>query len=296
MLLIFFIGGVTNYASFVTFKRPNLRKSSVGIHLLALSLISQYSLFLLIMKMILILFHSLMNDITCKIISYMLSVSIRCSFWLTSWIAIQRVCYVLFPFTTLLKNPRLATIINFTTLLIVAGMHVHELIFYMKDPSGQTACVVNFPLKVITYDRITVLLHYIIPFCIQILSITVLIILAARSRSRTTKNRDAFIKYLERQFQSQKELYIVPTVIIFSGLPQAILSFSFACIQLNTWQQHALLIAYLLSYAPQLLGFILFVLPSTNYIKEFQATNLSKTIIFRWIYLRKTTRQQKTTT
>jgi hypothetical protein len=29
-LLIFITGGVTNYASFITFKRPNLRKSSVG--------------------------------------------------------------------------------------------------------------------------------------------------------------------------------------------------------------------------------------------------------------------------
>jgi hypothetical protein len=278
-LLIFLVGGMNNYASFITFKRPNLRNSGVGIYLLILSLTSQYSS--LIMKIILILFDSLLNDISCKIISYMLSVSIRCSFWLTSWIAIVRVCYVLFPFANLLKKSRIAIIISLITLFIVAGMNVHELLFYQKDPTGQTACVVNFPSMVTTYDGITVLIHYLIPFCIQILSITVLIILAARSRSRSNNNRDTFIGYLKRQFKSQKELYITPTVIVLSGLPQAIFSSSFSCIQLAIWQQHTLLIVYFLSYAPQLLGFVLFVLPSTSYIQEFRATNLSKIFLFQ---------------
>jgi hypothetical protein len=103
-----------------------------------------------------------------------------------------------------------------------------------------------------------------------------LIILAARSRSRTSINRDLFIEYLKRQFKLQKELYILPLVIVVNGLPQIILSFSFACLELITWQQHVLLVAYFLSFAPQLLGFVLFVLPSSNYIKEFEATKLSK--------------------
>jgi len=159
----------------------------------------------------------------------------------------------------------------------------------IRVPSGESACVIDFPLKVRTFDRLTVLIHYLIPFCIQIFSITVLIILAARSRSRTGHNRDTYIEYLKRQFQSQKELYIAPSIIVLSGLPQTILSFSFACLELITWQQHALLIAYFLSFAPQVLGFILFVFPSTNYVKEFRATKLSKTIIFRWISLNKKT-------
>ena len=287
--LTFLLGGITNYANIVTFKRPNLRKVSMSIYMLTLSLFSQYSLFSLIMKIILILFDSFLNDVSCKITSYLHSVSIRCSFWITSWIAVERVCYLLFPYSTVLKKPRVAAIITLSTCLTVAGMHVHELIFYMKmtDQRGESACVVDFPSKVRTYDRLTVLIHYLIPFCIQILSITVLIILAARSRSRTASNRDTFIEYLKRQFIRQKDLYIPSLVIVVSGLPQTILSFSFACLELITWQQHVLLLAYYLSFAPQLLGFILFVLPSTNYIQEFEATKLSKTSLFRWIISKK---------
>lgn len=79
-LIIFLIGGMTNYASLVTFYRPNLRQSSMGIYMSILSIISQYSLLSLLMKIVLILFNLLMNDMTCKIISYLHSVSIRCLF------------------------------------------------------------------------------------------------------------------------------------------------------------------------------------------------------------------------
>ena len=297
-LMIFLIGGITNYASLVTFYRPNLRESSMGIYISILSIIGQYSLFSLLMKIILILFDFLMSDMTCKIVSYLHSVSIRCLFWLTSWIAIERVSYFLFPFSTILKSPRVAKVISLCTFMILAGMHVHELIFYIKiiDVRDKSACVVNFPANILTYDRISVLVHYLIPFCLQILAITVLIILAARSRSRTnSQHHDTFFEYLKRQFRSQKELYLTPSVIVLSGLPQTILSFSFACRELISWQQHSLLIAYFLSFIPQLLGLVLFVLPSTNYMKEFQSTNLSRTMLFRWITSKKDNHATTTT-
>ncbi|CAF1168785.1 unnamed protein product [Adineta steineri] len=282
-ILIFLIGGIINYASIITFKRPVLRKTSIGFYILTVSIISQCSLFSLIMKIHLILFNVLMNDISCKIVSYLLSVTTQCSFWLMSVIAIERVSYLIFPFTTLFKKPNVAIIISSMILLIISIMNVHQLIFYMKDPNENNACVINFPFEIRIYNRINTLFHYIIPFAIQLLSITLLIILAARSRSRTAQNHDTFIIYLKRQFQTQKELYITPLVIILSGLPQAIFAFSFSCIKLISWQQHTLLIAYFLSYTPQLLGFFLFVLPSTNYMIEFRATSLSKTFLFRWI-------------
>ncbi|UJR20013.1 hypothetical protein I4U23_023147 [Adineta vaga] len=279
--LIFVFGILTNYATLITFIRPNLRSTSVGSFLFFYSMVSQTALFALTLKSLQLFFEFLLNDILCKIISYVLSVSIRYSFWLLSWVAVIRVCSILFPFSTLTKNNHFATRLSFFTLIAVACMDIHELLFYIKDPSGQPVCIVSYPRIVSTYERITLLIHYIVPFCIQILSITSLIILAARSRSRATNHHDTFVQYLQQQFRNQKELYITPIVIIFSGLPQVIFSFSFSCIELATWQKHLLLIAYFLAYAPQSLGFVLFVLPSTRYLKEFQATKLSKIFHFR---------------
>jgi hypothetical protein len=50
---------------------------------------------------------------------------------------------------------------------------------------------------------------------------------------------------LKKQFETQKELYVTPAIIALSALPQAILTFSFACTQLSDWQRHTLLASYL---------------------------------------------------
>jgi hypothetical protein len=117
-------------------------------------------------------------------------------------------------------------------------------------------------------------------YLFQIIAITPLIVFAARSRTKTTGGKINFHQVLIKQFQTQKELYITPIIIILSALPQTILTFSLACTELNIWQRHTLIIAYLLSYTPQILGFILYVLPSTTYKKEFSETSIAKSWIF----------------
>jgi hypothetical protein len=287
-ILIFFIGAMTNYASFVTFKRPKPRQLGVGKYLLVISVLSQGSLIVLFMKTMQNLFRSTLTAVSCKIISYMLSVLTRCSFWLTSWVTLERLSVVLFPHKNLSKRPRSTWTIIFITFVVVGAMHVHDLIFYtaIEDTNGQMICVGNFTETWSTYNRITLFTHYILPFAIQIVSITVLIIFTARSRSHTT-TKNTFIQLLKQQFTSQKELYITPLMMILSSLPQVILSFIFACIELSVWQRHMLLTAYFLSYAPQLLGFVLFVLPSTNYSNEFRETQLAKRCFFKWLSPRK---------
>ncbi|CAF4374171.1 unnamed protein product [Rotaria socialis] len=100
----------------------------------------------------------------------------------------------------------------------------------------------------------------------------------ARSRAKTVGQRVTFSEVLKKQFKTQKELYVTPTIAVISVLPQIILTFSFACTPLSDWQRHTLLATYLLSYAPQVLGFILHVLPSTNYKKEFNETFIAKKV------------------
>jgi hypothetical protein len=93
----------------------------------------------------------------------------------------------------------------------------------------------------------------------------------------------SFGQVLKKQFHTQKELYVTPTIIILSALPQSILTFSFACTQMSEWQHHLLLGSYLVSYAPQVLGFILFVMPSTSYRKEFRAILVANKF-FKWMF------------
>jgi hypothetical protein len=192
---------------------------------------------------------------------------------------------VLFPTSTILKSPRLAISLSGFTIFIIFGMHVHELLYYttIVDASytsvNITLCVTNYRQSSIsTYNRFTVLSNYFIPFVIQVISITVTIIKTACSRAKTSgSSRETFATIFKKQFQTQKEHYVTPMIIVFSSLPQAILSFLYACTELKeSWQRYTLLSIYFLSYLPQMLGFIVYVLPSTTFSEEFRLTKVGK--------------------
>ncbi len=274
--LLFICGLVNNICSFVTFKRSQPRKFGVGNYLFVVTILNQCALLTLLLKFVYIIVGS--SNASCKTISYLASIFTRSTYWLTSWVTIDRLLIILFPTATAFKNPRLSIISTHITFFVILGTHVHELFFYITIQSyGSSICVSNFDRSwIVLYNRVNTLVHYLVPFFIQIISITLLNILAARSRAKTTEGNTTFVRMLKKQFRTQKELYITPGIIILSALPQAILSFSLACTQLSTWQRHALLAAFLFSYTPQVLGFILFVLPSSAYKKEFARTLIAK--------------------
>ncbi len=288
--LFFIIGLFTNLCSLVTFKRPAPRKFGSGNYLFIVTCFNQAALLGLLFKFIQITFV-IYNVDSCKVVSYLFSVFTRLTYWLTSWITVDRLSVILFPTSSFLKNPRMAIGISVGTSIVLFGMHVHEIIYFTTIqhlPTNTTICVTNFDTALVSnYNRITTILHYLCPFFIQIICITILIVLAARSRIKTVGQKMTFSEVLKKQFQSQKELYVIPMIIVLSALPQAVITFSFACTQMTDWQRHILLGSYLLSYSPQVLGFILCVIPSTSYKKEFSETILSKKF-FKCMFNRKT--------
>jgi hypothetical protein len=172
--------------------------------------------------------------------------------------------------------------------LVVAGMHIHEVMYYTTivdsfyTSINVTLCIPNYVQpSVSTYNRVNVLIHYCIPFLIHIISITILIILAVWSRASTSGNTQQIsVNHSERQLKAQEEQYITSIIIVLSSLPLSILSFSYACTELKQpWQRYTLLTTYFLSYLPQMLGFILYVLPSTTFSEEFRQTIIGKRLL-----------------
>jgi hypothetical protein len=281
-VLMFLVGLLTNYGSFITFRRSVPRKFGVGYYLMILSIFNQSSLLFLLLKTMTILFDSCMSVVSCKTFSFVLSFSTRYTYWLTNWITLERLSSVVFPFNNRLRNPRAAKLIMFISIIVLITMHIHELLFFniIQDTDGQLLCVANFSSSVWSYNFANVLFQHLVPFCIQISSVTILIAFTARSRSRSTMSRDGFFLILRQQFNIQKELYITSLILIFSALPQIIISSVLSCTVLSSWHRHLLCTAYFFAYLPQLLGFVLFVLPSTVYSNEFRRTQFGKMHLF----------------
>ena len=283
------IGFFNNFCSFLTFIRPTPRKFGVRYYLLIITCLNQISLFCVLVKFIQIIVETTTIEL-CRAVSYSLSTFTRSTYWLTSWVTIDRLLLIIIPTSSFLKNPRFALRISIVTLLIVFTLHVHELLYSTMieyESSASSICITNFDTSLISiYNRVSTLIHYLVSFFIQVISISFIIVLAACSRAKTLKKNINFTQILKKQLGIHKELYITPMIIILSALPQTILTFSLACTQMTNWQRHLLLISYLFSYTPQILGFILFVIPSSTFKQEFLETQLGKKY-FKWLKTRK---------
>ena len=283
--VLFSIGLFNNICSFATFQRSRPREFGVGNCLFVVTILNQCSLLFLLIKFIQILVGSSVgwtNDALCKILSYFLAVSTRSTNWLTSWVTVDRLLMILFPNVQAITKPRAAILSSLIILFLLLIMHIHEILFSTSiyyPESTVSLCVTDFARQstAIDYNRVSALLHHLVPFFIQVISITFLIILVARQRMKTLGSKTTFKQLLKNQFSTQKELYATPSVIVLSALPQSILSFSLTCKELNDWQRHILLVTYILSYTPQMLGFLLYVIPSSAYTKEFKDTSIYKT-------------------
>lgn len=285
VIIIFIIGALNNLCSFVTFKRPAPRKVGVGNYLLLISILNQCALFCLLCKFVHILMGTLnhTNNGSCKVISYLLSVVTRMTYWIASWMTIDRLGMVIFPTALFWKSPRLAIKKSIVTCSVILGMHIHELFYYIviKRPDlSMEFCVIDFNQSIAEkYNSINILIHSIVPFFIQVIAITLVIIFVARNKANLLKEQNTYRQILQKQFKERTELYITPSIHIVSSLPSVILAFSFVCTEMNNLQRHVLLAAYILSYIPSMLGFIVYVLPSSMYKKEFMETSLGKKYI-----------------
>jgi len=286
IILLFVLGFINNSSSFVTFKRPTPRQFGTGTYLLITTCFNQLALFCLLGKFIQITF-GISSVLSCRLIAYLLSVFTRSNYWLTSWVTVDRILIILYPTSLRLKSAHLAMRVSIATFIVVLGTHIHEALYYTNIQDYRTSsfvCVTDMGIGFVSiYNQVSTPIHYILPCLIQTIGITFLIVFATRSRVRATGKRADFYRTLKTQFENQKELYITPAIIILSVLPQVVATFSLACKDLTEGQRHMLLCAYLLSYAPQLLGFILYVLPSTSYRKEFSETSMSKKL-FPWMF------------
>jgi hypothetical protein len=139
-----------------------------------------------------------------------------------------------------------------------------------------TWCVAQFPVPIAIYNQANIATHYSIPFLINFVCTIILIVLIARHRAIADKKK-ARLQVFREQISAQKELFIPPLIIIASALPQLIISFYFACKELDIpWQRYILTVAYFLSYLPQTLTFLLYIQPSTFFKSEFHLTRIGK--------------------
>lgn len=275
--VMLFAGLLSGTFSIMTFKNQGPREVGCGFYLLALSINSIFTilifsykfLFLLLAQMSLIRHRSLLNG-SCIITDFILRSVLAVGDWLTAAVATER-AFTLIQGTTFSKKKS-----RQVSRFIIIGIYLFTFLSFIHDPihrdlgddlqEGRTWCLIRYtPAMKIDNSAINIV-HVFVPFSINLLSAFLIIITTAQIR--VTVKKKPYREHLKEQFYFHKDLIISPLVLILLVVPRLVISFISGCMK-SSRDPWLYLIGYFISFIPPILTFIIFVLPSTMYMKEF---------------------------
>jgi hypothetical protein len=197
--------------------------------------------------------------------------------WLNACVAIERVmtAYIGVKFNK--KKSKLYA--KWT----IVGICLFTLASYIPDPIHRKLledneeqrqwCVVDYSSPMRIFTMIINIIHFCIPLGINIISILIIIVLVARQKSTANKstgnNQETYREHLWKQFQKHKHRLFSSIILIIIAMPRLIISFVSKCME-SARNPHLYLAGYFVSFIPPLLTFVIFVLPSEYYRKEFK--------------------------
>ena len=279
IMILFVTGCINSCLSLFTFRRPKCRETGCGLYLFVSSITSLLTIIMFTVKCWFLLLTQINPSVSqsvlrggCISLEFLLKVFLYMDNWLNACVAYERlmIVYKGISFNKMLSQ-RYARWVIFILPWLVMGSLVHEPMYrnVFDDKVEQRIwCVFKYSSSVENYNRIILLFHHFGPFVINIFSALFIIIISARRRTKVHK-RLTYKEHLREQLMEHKDLIISPIILIILTIPRLIISFYSGCVKVshNSWLY---LWGYLISFAPCVSIFFVFVLPSDFYREQFK--------------------------
>jgi hypothetical protein len=275
---ILIIGLVNNILSIMIFQKKNLDESGCNQYLLATSIVSLCAtlLFTIQFWMLMLSQMSVITNITilrisCILIDFSLRLGPAISDWLNAKVAIDAALIVIMGIKfNHQKNKQIARWVIIATVLtvIVSLLHdpVHRELVY-DEGEERRWCLTQYSSSLEIYNSVINIIHVFVPFMINILTAIIIIVVNAR-RDAMNPHHTTYRQQLNMQFHRHKQLVISPIILVLVAAPGLIISFIPGCMK-SARDPSIYLAGYFISFIPLSLTFIIFVIPSNSYMKEF---------------------------
>ncbi|UJR17508.1 hypothetical protein I4U23_004403 [Adineta vaga] len=284
-IIITILGLINGIVSFVTFKSKDLQKTGCGLYLIGSSLTTLFTMCIFVSKFS-ILLNAQMNYMTndsflkfqCYILDFCLRISLYMDQYLNACVAAERALTAFRGVTfNKKKSQQMAKYMIIMLLIWTISTTIHDPIHRRLLYDNNNAdievekriwCTVTYSSNLRIFDSIINSIHFFVPFAFNLLSAFTIIIVTSRQRKRAQR-RLTYQQILREQFREHKHLLIAPVALVLLALPRLILTFISDCVD-PTGDVWLPLFGYFISFMPPLLTFIIFVLPSRLYTKEFE--------------------------
>ncbi|CAM4765337.1 unnamed protein product [Rotaria magnacalcarata] len=278
-MVIFVVGWLNSIFAFSVFYRHTSRQVGSGIYLHLLSIVSCLVVSLLTMKFWFVVFTHIDQSTNrrilyggCVFLEIVLKVSLHMSNWLNAFVALERMVTVVRGVN--FNKKRSKSIARWTVRLlpfVILSTLSHEFVYrgLFDDYEEQRIwCVFRYSRSIEKYSTAIQLFHFIAPFFINLFSAIFIIFNIARHRS-ITRIQHTYEQQLLQQFNEHKQLVVSPIVLVILSVPRLLISLFSGCVKISR-SPWLYLLGYFISFIPSSFIFVIFVVPSTLYKKQFR--------------------------
>ncbi|CAF1066026.1 unnamed protein product [Adineta steineri] len=262
----------------LTFQSKKLHEVGCGIYLLTSSIMSLITVTVLFLKYWILyttqtglITNRLFLWITCVSIDAIVQGFLTVVDWLHACVAIERAIMVTYSIHFNKTKSKQAV------KWIILILFIFITISYIKDPihsrliddleEDRTWCIVSYSYVFQTINSAMNIIHVVIPFSMNIISASAIVIAVTRARS-TAQGQKSFKDHFMDQINQYMHLFVSPIILIVLTIPRLIIALITDCMK-STRDPWLFLAGYFISFTPTLLTFLVFVLPSKTYRSEF---------------------------
>jgi hypothetical protein len=185
------------------------------------------------------------------------------------FVTVERALVVVFPTRfSFCRLPKSAVVLSLLTAMFTFGsnyLHIQQYkLVSHPDNNLYPWCISEIEPSQQNLTQNVVLSHQIIPFLVNLIASLVIII--GISRSKASSHHLSTRDVLQKQVRQRLDLLLGPIICFITQLPQLIILFLDICdYNSETWFVHLILVAYYISFTPQINLFFLYLIPSSLY-------------------------------
>ncbi|CAF1409983.1 unnamed protein product [Adineta steineri] len=278
-MILLVVGLINSLLSILTFYVKESREVGCGLYLFASSITSLLTISMLTFKfwfLIITQINPLTNVSTlrggCQSLEFLIKVCLYTDNWLNACVALERfmTVYTGVHFDKLLSKRVARWVIIILALLIPISI-IHEPLYrnLAEDKDEQRLwCVIPYSRSVHTYNTIISFFHFLGPFCANLFSAIFIIFQGARERARLQPHL-TYDQHRWEQFMAHRHLIISSITLVILSVPRLIISFLSGCVKASH-NSPLYAAGYFVSFVPSVSVFVVFVLPSNFYKKQFK--------------------------
>jgi hypothetical protein len=279
--LMFIVGLISNICSILVFRHKDIQQIGCGRYLLLLSVFNQVTITIFMCRVIYLIINQMtvigdvrLLRVSCYLLDSVLQVCISFCDWLHTCIACER------TFSTVKgahfdKNAsvRKAKFVIPVLGLFAVGTSIHQVFNHVliADPRSDARlwCVIKYTHPWLhIYEICLNIINNFLPLCINLVAGVILLVFLAKNRHRVSSKERYRIVFIS-QMRQHKDLLIAPMTMLVAKLPFLVIGISIKCIR-EGWHIYLSLAAYYLSLVPLISTFVIFVCPSSSYMRKFK--------------------------